>query len=271
MKFIGKTGELFEVVELNNKYQDYKLDESQLSFILFEDNRSLLEIDGQEYNFESNQILCSTWLHNINFRTLGQARFLRFNTPFYCILDHDSEVGCKGVLFFGASHIPILRPEGDDLEAINAVWKMMVIEMRTVDNLQLEMLQMMLKRLIILCTRIFKRDKNFDKLDHSQIEIIREFNYLVEQNYKEKHTVAEYARLLNKSPKTLSNVFKKLNHKPPLQAIQERRMLEARRLLKYTDTPISEVGYSIGFADLQSFSRFFKKQENKSPSIYRAN
>ena len=76
---------------------------------------------------------------------------------------------------------------------------------------------------------------------------------------------------LNKSPKTIANLFKKVNDKTPLQFIQERRMLEARRILRHTDKPISEIGYDIGFNDVQAFSRFFKKQEGISPSEYRDN
>jgi AraC-like DNA-binding protein len=52
-----------------------------------------------------------------------------------------------------------------------------------------------------------------------QLDIVREYN-LVESNFKTKHQVADYAEMLNKSPKTLSNLFKKYNEKSPLQVIQ---------------------------------------------------
>ena len=100
-------------------------------------------------------------------------------------------------------------------------------------------------------------------------DIVRQFNYLVEKHFKEKHTVSEYADLLNKSPKTLSNLFGKFHDKSPLKLIQDRIMLEARRLLRYTEKPVSEIGYDLGFNDIQSFSRFFKKNEGNSPSDFR--
>jgi hypothetical protein len=37
--------------------------------------------------------------------------------------------------------------------------------------------------------------------DKSQLDIVREYNYLVESNFKTKHQVADYAEMLNKSPK----------------------------------------------------------------------
>ena len=64
-------------------------------------------------------------------------------------------------------------------------------------------------------------------------------------------------------------IFSKTGLKTPLNYIQDRKMLEARRLLYYTDIQIQEIAYKIGFEDIQTFSRFFKKKEGVSPSIYR--
>jgi AraC-like DNA-binding protein len=66
-----------------------------------------------------------------------------------------------------------------------------------------------------------------------QLDMYEKYNYLVESHFKTKHQVADYAEMLNKSPKTLSNLFKKYNEKSPLQIIQDRTILEARRLLRY--------------------------------------
>ena len=198
---------------------------------------------------------------------------MRFNRPFFCILDHDSEVGCKGVLYYGAARLPILFPDKMELEILETAWKMAALEFAMKDDLQLEMLQMMLKRTLILCTRIYnKQGNNQDKthpINPKQSDLLREFNYLVEVHFRSKHTVADYAELLFKSPKTLSNTFKKLGLKSPIQLIQERLQLEARRLLSYTEKDISLISDELGFNDIQSFSRFFKNQEGCSPTEYR--
>ena len=93
---------------------------------------------------------------------------------------------------------------------------MFQIEMQSKDDLQLEMLQMMLKRFIILCTRIYKSQMNLTKLEFKKVDIVREFQFLVEQHFKTKHSVQEYADLLNKSVKTLANTFSKVSDKSPL-------------------------------------------------------
>ncbi len=271
MKYIGSTNEYFEVQSLSgNKFESLtKPVEGQLSITQFEEDGNVLVIDAKEYTFDKNQIVCLTSFHKVNVITLKKAKSLFFNSPFYCILDHDSEVGCKGVLFFGASNLPIINPSAGDLEILETVWKMILIEMKSSDNLQLEMLQMMLKRMLILCTRIYKTQENYEAVNNQQADIVRDFNYLVEMHFREKHAVADYATLLNKSPKTISNLFGKLSDKTPQQMIQGRIMLEVRRLLRYTDRPVSEIGYEVGYQDVQSFSRFFKKHEGVSPSEFR--
>ncbi|MTI29943.1 helix-turn-helix domain-containing protein, partial [Xanthovirga aplysinae] len=229
-----------------------------------------LTIDGKDYIFTTNEIVFLTEFHRVKVNKAGPLRFLRFNRPFYCILDHDGEVGCKGVLFFGASQLPVIQIPEAELEKFDTLWNMFTIEMQSDDNLQIDMLQMMLKRYLILSTRLYKNQAHYPA-EKADVDIIRDFNFLVEKYFKTKHTVAEYAELLNKSAKTLSNVFSKVGTKSPLQYIQDRKALEGRRLLHYTNMPIKEIAYTIGYEDVQTFSRFFKKREGVSPKEFRNN
>lgn len=270
MKFIGNTKEYLhlQVLEKDNCSVFDETVESSLMVLWFESESNVLNIDGEEYTFGQNQIVFLTEFHKVKVRQIDKIRFLRFNKPFYCVLDHDIEVGCKGILFFGASQLPIVKIPEEELERFETLWKVFQMEMQSKDSLQIDMLQMMLKRYLILCTRLYKLQGEFP--EHAQeTDIVREFNYLVEQHFREKHNVSDYAELLNKSPKTLANIFSGIGNKTPLKYIQERRMLEARRLLRYTDHQIKEIAYDIGFNDVQSFSRFFKKQEGIYPSAFR--
>ncbi|NMM48522.1 helix-turn-helix domain-containing protein [Marinigracilibium pacificum] len=272
MIFSGKANEYLEVVEVGPGNCDIleNAGSSELSLIWFSEDDNILVIDGLKKSFNNNQILCLTEFHKLEVLKMTKARLIRFNRAFYCILHHDTEVSCKGLLFFGNTSFPMINPTSDDLKILNAVWEMLLIEMESRDNLQLEMLQMMLKRLLILCTRIYKRENINKDLEPNSIDIIREFNFLVEMHFKNYHGVDQYAEMLNRSPKTLSNTFRLSGNKSPLQFINNRIMVESRRLLAYTDKSISEIALELGFTDIQSFSRFFKKNEMKSPTEYRS-
>lgn len=271
MKYQGKNGEYFEVISVDDT-NCHVLKESaaeELSMFWFESDGNSLSIDSVQKHYNTDDLLFLTEFHKVEVVKVHKVKVLKFNRPFYCILDHDSEVGCRGILYYGAKQTPTLHPDELQLETLQAVWKMLELEMVSRDNLQLEMLQMMLKRILILCTRIYKSQKDYNQLETQNVDLIRDFNFLVEQHFKQHHSVSEYAELLFKSPKTLSNVFKKAGEKSPLQFIQARIMIEARRLLKYSDQNVSDIAYELGYNDVQTFSRFFKKNENISPADYR--
>ncbi len=272
MKIKGKTEEFIELTELDSSpcFVFNQPEPSSLTILWFQTSDNKFIIDGKEYSFTKNQIVFFTEFHKVKVLKKGSSKFLRFNRPFFCIIDHDVEVSCRGILFFGASQLPIITIPKEEIEHFQILWKMFTIEMQSKDNLQIGMLQMMLKRYLILCTRLYKDQNQFSK-KKKENDIIRDFNFLVEQHFNTKHTVAEYADLLFKSPKTISNIFSKIGAKTPLTYIQDRKMLEAKRLLFYTDIQIQEVAFKVGYDDIQSFSRFFKKQEGVSPSKYREN
>lgn len=271
MKYANPNGAFIELHEINSENcQILKSSKSsELSLLWFNSDNNVLIIDAVTYTFNTNDIISLTEFHKIESIQINTLQLIRWNRSFYCIIDHDSEVGCKGILYYGASNLPVIKPNTESLELLQTVLKMLQIEFNAKDTLQLEMLQMMLKRILILCTRIYKLQSNYFKKEESNIDIIREYNYLVETHFKVKHSVSDYADMLNKSPKTLANLFKKAGNKTPLYYIKNRIMLEARRLLSYTDKPISEIGYELGFTDVQVFSRFFKNIEGISPTDFK--
>lgn len=272
MIFRGKTSEHLQLESIDKTNCNLLSDplESSLSILWFRSDENKLSIDGVDYVFNKDQVIFLTEFHRLESECIKDTKFLRFNRPFYCVSTNDHEVGCKGMLFFGASTLPAINIPASEVETFEILWKMFEIEMISNDGLQLDMLQTMLKRYLILCARIYKSQTE-QPLERVKLDLIREFNYLVEQHYRTKHYVSDYAELLNKSPKTLSNIFSKSGYKTPLQYIQNRILLEARRLLHYSNKAIKEIAYDLGYEDIQSFSRFFKNNEGISPSEFKQN
>ena len=271
MIYKGKNNEYIRLENIRSDERlifDTSLD-SPLTILWLKDEISVIEFEGIRYELPQNTIICLTKFFELKFLSLKMAGLLKFNREFYCVLDHDKEVGCKGVLFFGANQLPYFQIPDHELETFETVWKMFQFEMQTKDDMQLEMLQTMLKRFLILCTRVYKNTYSLSPLPLDDSDIVREFNFLVEQHFRDKHTVKEYADLLNKSPKTLSNLFSKMSDKSPLQIIHERIIMEAKRLLRYSDKSVKEIAFDLNFEDIQTFSRFFKKMEKISPSEFK--
>ncbi len=192
-----------------------------------------------------------------------------FNREFYCISDHDHEVSCYGQLFYGSSEAPVINLCEKDQLSFSRLMEVFREEFEYTDHIQGEMLQMMLKRMLIKSSRLIKEVMDNPEIPQTQLDIVRQFNVYVEMHFKEKHQVKDYADLLFKSPKTLSNLFKQYNNQSPLQVINERIALEAKRQLSHTDKTIEELAYELGYNDAAHFSKFFKRQAGVSPNAFR--
>jgi AraC-like DNA-binding protein len=247
----------------------YNVCNSDMTFIWNVADRMDITIDKVNFQLSKNQIIFLNEFHRIDSIEIKSARMVRFNQPFYCVVNHDNEVGSKGLLFFGATGVPIITVDETMVRDFELSWEIFRAEMYKTDILQQDMLQAMLKRMLILSVRILRQSSNLSKLDKGQGEIIREFNYLVDKHFSEHHNVAFYASKLNKSPKTLANLFALVSNRTPLSIIHDRIMTHARRQINYSSLSIKEIAYELGYDDVQSFSRFFKSKEGVSPGHYR--
>jgi AraC-like DNA-binding protein len=271
MVFENDSNEFLCVMELNKENQNsvFNVRKTDMTFIWNTGDYLNITVDKVPYRLSKNEIIFLTEFHKIDAIDVETARMVRFNQSFYCIINHDNEVGSKGLLFFGATGVPIVTVDEQIVRDFEISWDIFMREMSQDDILQKDMLQSMLKRMLILSVRILRKSTNLNKLENNQADIIREFNYLVEGHFSKHHDVAFYASKLNKSPKTLSNLFSIVSQRPPLNIIHDRIMVHARRQINYTTLSIKEIAYELGYEDIQTFSRFFKNKEGISPVQYR--
>ena len=101
------------------------------------------------------------------------------------------------------------------------------------------------------------------------ISIIQKFKSLVENHFKEEHSVDFYARTLGLSPQALTMQLSRAIGKPPRLIIQERLLLEAKRYLVFSEIGIAEIGFELGFDDANYFTRFFRTHEKETPAAFR--
>ena len=95
------------------------------------------------------------------------------------------------------------------------------------------------------------------------------FRKLIEENYCRLHTVKDYASMLNVSSKTLTLYVNECSKYSPLELINNRIILEAKRLLRYSVLSVKEIAFRLGFEDPSYFAKFFKRLVKQSPADYR--
>jgi AraC family transcriptional regulator, transcriptional activator of pobA len=95
------------------------------------------------------------------------------------------------------------------------------------------------------------------------------FRSLVDRHLGQGLCTADYARRLQVTESRLSDVIKRVTGMTPRQLLQERILLEAKRLLTQTEAGVSDIASGLGFDDPAYFCRFFRKGTNRSPTEFR--
>ncbi|WP_343561640.1 helix-turn-helix domain-containing protein [Sphingobacterium sp.] len=241
---------------------------NSIVFNFCEDQEAI--IDEVRYVFPKNTVLPLMANQYFRFKQPSELIAWQFNREFYCIVDHDAEVGCVGFLFYGITNPMFVKLSENDIADVKLIESFCQKDMSVRDRMQSEMLRTLLKRIIISTTRLARKQTAYSALiSDDRLDLLRKFNLLVESNFKMEHEVKFYAGQLNKSPKTLSNVFALLRFPPPSTIIQNRIILEAKRLLNYTDKSAKEMAYLLGFVSPAHFSRFFRQHTGVSISSFR--
>lgn len=100
-------------------------------------------------------------------------------------------------------------------------------------------------------------------------ELLQRYKRLIDNNFAKERQVQSYAMQLGISPNYLNVLAKRYFGKSALAMINDRVVLEVKRLLSRTDCDISEIAYIVGFNELSYFSRFFKRNTGMTPIEFR--
>lgn len=101
------------------------------------------------------------------------------------------------------------------------------------------------------------------------LRIFLSFCDLVEAHFRDHLTLPDYARQLAITEARLNDVCRRMANLPSKEVVHDRLLQEARRLLRFSTTPVGELSYQLGFADPAYFSRFFTRRVGVAPSQFR--
>ena len=238
--------------------------------ILFIPKNATIQVDFQEFHMETDALLFINPKVILKPCETIDGQLIYFNRDFYCIEIHDQEVACDGILYNNVFEIPFIRLNENQSQEIQDIIQEIKTEMDHEDVNTEEMLRILLKLIILKSTRIWKQQHQLgENTQHNDVQFLRKFSKLVEQNYKTHHTVADYAELLFVTPKNLSKKIGLLSKSTPNEIIKDRIILESKRLLAHTAMTVKEIAYSLNYEDDAYFIRFFTKHTGLSPVSFR--
>lgn len=125
-----------------------------------------------------------------------------------------------------------------------------------------------LNAMIMASSRIPSQDTAFMQTDNVQSRMVRQFKELSDVHFRDKTQVAHYADMMYVTPGHLNDTIKSTIGRSPKQIIDEKRVMEAKRLLFWGEHTVKEIAYQLNFEDDAYFNRFFKKHTGHTPALF---
>jgi AraC-like DNA-binding protein len=96
------------------------------------------------------------------------------------------------------------------------------------------------------------------------------FRAAIENDIGGSHNVRDYVQGLGYSERTVSRACQKVTGQSAKTVLNQRLVLETKRLLAHTDKPAATIATELGFTEPTNFHKFFARHTSERPSRFRA-
>lgn len=258
----------------DNVYFDHIQRNNYFSLIWVQEGKGKVKADFAEYEFEANTLFAFSPYqpYMITAKESIKRIAIYFHSEFFCIFKHHKEISCNGVLYNNIYNPPFVKVDEPSAATFQMLSEQIKTEMQNADLAQYELLVSYLKIFLITAARLKTRQQPEAAevlKDQKEPFILQKLKDAIEENFKTKHSPADYAELLYITPKALAKITKTHFNKTLSSLINERIIIEAKRELYLTVKSVKEIAYELGYEDEYYFSRFFKVNAEVSPQLYR--
>ncbi|MCI0633834.1 MAG: AraC family transcriptional regulator [Actinobacteria bacterium] len=162
----------------------------------------------------------------------------------------------------------LLVPSARDLEVILRIVDE-ISEESAAPDLDEDSISVMRSSLMVVLARLARSRPGGTLSDARPSDRFRRFRQAVEDSFVRRHTVAAYARSLGCSARTLERACLGATGRTAKEQISARVVLEAKRLLAYTDLSAASIGTRLGFTEATNFVKFFRRESGVTPGAFR--
>lgn len=267
----------FEIVDLGELYNEFqekltKIHRTNFYHIIWFQNGSPTHlVDFNPIQIQPNSLLFlnKDVVHRFDKTSSFQGKAILFTDSFFCRNESDIQFLINSALFnglFSSTQFSL-----DDTTAFFAeLFKQMETELAKVqDSYQAGILQNLLHNFLLHSEREIRPLTFYDIKKNPGLDYVMAFKNLLEQAYKSQKQVGYYARHGNLTEKRLNLFTTNILGKTPKEVIDERVMLEAKRILVHTAISIKEIGYQLGFKEPTNFIKYFRKHSGLTPTEFR--
>ena len=279
IKYDFKTGlpqefEIVDIAELYKKFKDTLTTTHRTGFyhiIWFQRGSPTHFVDFDPIKIRPNTLLFlnKDTVQRFDNETKFGGKAILFTDSFFCKTETDTKFLRNSILFndlFSVSQIQVQKQSN----LFTCLLQLMTDELHnSKDNSQAHILQNLLHNFLLYSERE-RRKQNFTEIKKgADLDYVMLFKDLLETEYKSRKQVNYYAKQIIITEKRLNQATTNVLGKTPKEIIDDRLLLEAKRLLAHTTQSVKEIGYDLGFEEPTNFIKYFKKHSQFTPTEFR--
>jgi len=188
------------------------------------------------------------------------------------MLHGDPGTGANPAWLVGSRAVQTVAVPAGDVGRLEAAIELLAAETRRPpDSRSVDLQRHFLSALLLWVERWYEATRTEQRdADDPDLQLYRRFGEVLERHYARHHDAPHYADELGVPQAALSRALVNVTGRATKELITDRRMLEAARLLRFTDLSVGEIAFRAGYEDQLYFSRAFKRHHGEAPKVYRA-
>ena len=207
-------------------------------------------------------------VHNWNFTTSPDGYIINFSSTYFSSFLLETDYLSRFNFFSGKQESQVLELSLATQHQITNIFEEILKEGLAANGANDDLVKTLMIQLFIAVARYQSTLEPALTSSYNHI-LVKNFQDLIEENYKRLKLPKEYASLLYITPNHLNAVCNDFLQLSAGNLIRNRILLEAKRLLINFELRIGEIANELNFTDQSYFIKFFKKHEGVTPEKFR--
>lgn len=264
---------------LINRLSEYFLKYSNLHFphrhsfyhlIFFTKGGGSHSIDFDRFDVQQSQIyfMIPGQVHTWEFEGEVEGYVVNFSTAFFQSFLLRPEYIETFSFFAGNTKDGVINLSDEKALVVQNTFEDLVAQSDQRKDHRWDMIRVLLLKIFLTIEQKNVEENTHDTSNYNYA-LLKNFQKLIEKNYKKLKLPMEYAELLYITPNHLNGLCKDQTGISAGELIRNRIILEAKRMLINQHLGIAEIAYELNFKDNSYFTKFFKKQVGVTPEEFR--
>ncbi len=238
--------------------------------VLFTEGGGSHTIDFQRFAAVAHQVyyMAPGQVHSWHFDDRTDGYLINFNDSFFTAALQNPNFVRDFPLFSAIVGQPVSMLELDCCSEVEQAFSQMLAEFRGGGEFKMEVLRGLLTIILAKLSRAAPTPYQQVASKHN-VALMRQFEQLIEENFREKRLPKTYAEMLAITPNHLNALANEITGQSAGALIRKRVLLESKRLLANSDMMVSQIADALNFEDNAYFTRFFKKYMDMPPEVFR--